>query len=220
MTFINKTKSKSDKTEPGFTIVELMIATSIFGVILIVAASGIIAIGKMYYKGITSSKTQEASRSIIDNISRTIQFTGQPMSTGGGAPAAQSICFGQDRYTYTIDEKVSNSTPDVIGLRHDTRTDLGDCSPIESDDPAGTELLPENTRLLDFRVTLITPEIFRISVKVAYGDNDLLTHYPPDANDMTDPTAPPASGLCRPSLVGGNFCATSELETIVNKRVE
>jgi prepilin-type N-terminal cleavage/methylation domain-containing protein len=216
----NRVGRKINKSKKGFTIVELMIATSIFGVILIVAASGVIAIGRIYYKGITSSKAQEASRSTIDTISRTIQFTGQPMSTGSDASGSQSICFGEDRYSYTIDEQVTGPDSDVIGLKYDKRTDLSACVPIEPDDPSGTELLPENVRLLDLRVTSINPELFKINVKVAYGDNDLLTHYPANADETTPPTAPPVSGLCRASIVGGNFCATSELETIVNKRVK
>ncbi|MEX2014473.1 MAG: prepilin-type N-terminal cleavage/methylation domain-containing protein [Candidatus Saccharimonadales bacterium] len=214
--------SKKNKSK-GFTIVELMIATSIFGVILIVAASGVIAIGRIYYKGITSSKTQETSRSVIDTISRTVQFTGQPMSTGGSFPGTQVICFGQDRYTYTINSKVDTDISDgviIAGLIYDRRTDLSACSPIDLEDPAGTELLPENVRLLDFRVASISPDLFKINVKVAYGDNDLLTHYPPNADETTPIIALPATGLCRPSFVGGNFCATSELETIVNKRVK
>ncbi|HEX5797979.1 MAG TPA: prepilin-type N-terminal cleavage/methylation domain-containing protein [Candidatus Saccharimonadales bacterium] len=219
MLLINRAGRKINKSNKGFTIVELMIATSIFGVILIVAASGVIAIGRIYYKGITSSKAQETSRSIIDTISRTIQFTGQPISTGSDASGAQSLCFGEDRYSYTIDQPVTGSA-DLIGLKYDKRTDLSTCAPIEPDDPAGSELLPENIRLLDLRVTSINPELFKINVKVAYGDNDLLTHYPANADETSPPTAPPASGLCRPSIVGGNFCATSELETIVNKRVK
>lgn len=213
---IKKNKSK------GFTIVELMIATSIFGVILIVAASGVIAVGRMYYKGITSSRTQEVARSVIETVSRTIQFTGQPMSTGGSFPGTQSICFGRDRYTYTIDEKIVDPPPDVIGLKHDIRTDLDVCAPLEPDDSAGTELLPGGTRLLDFQITPTDSSnlTYRINVKVAYGDNDLLTHYPPNADDAASPTASSATGLCRGGIAGSHFCSVSELETVVSKRVE
>lgn len=205
-------------TQKGFTIIELMIATTIFSTILLVAASGVIAIGRMYYKGITSSRTQETARSIIDTISRTVQFSGNSMSDDGITDipgVAQSVCFGYDRYTYVIDSKIIDT--DTIGLRYNRRTDLNACTPLSS---GGSELLPKNTRLLDFQITSLSTSNYRIKVKVAYGDNDLLTHYPPNATEATAPDASPASGLCRGGIAGSNFCATSELETIVNKRVE
>ena len=75
--FKNKTKNS------GFTIIELMIATSVFAVVLVVAASGILAIGMLYYKGVTSSRTQEAARSISNTIANTIQFTAQSRGDDG-----------------------------------------------------------------------------------------------------------------------------------------
>lgn len=209
-------------TQKGFTIIELMIATSVFAVVLAIAASGVVTIGRLYYKGLTSSKAQETSRSVTETIARTIQFSGDSLATGGSFPNAQSFCFGQDRYTYIINSQVTDST--TIGLRHDIRPDLNDCSPIESDNPAGTELLPNHLRLLDFRISSVSPDSFRIAIKVIYGDDDLISTYDNDGNPVGGsghPTAVESNGAqCKPGIAGSNFCASSELETIVNKRVK
>lgn len=207
-------------TQKGFTIIELMIATSVFGIVLVIAASGIVTIGRMYYKGITSSRTQEATRSVIETISSTLQLSdASSTSTGGGFPGAQSICFGQDRYTYIINSQVTD--PSVIGLRYDVRPNLNDCSPLAS---GGSELLRENTRLLDFRVSLVTPGTYRINVKIAYGDNDLISTYDNNGSPIGGSGHPneteSRAASCKPGITGSSFCAVSELETVVNNRVK
>ena len=209
------------KDKKGFTIIELMIATSVFAVVLVVAATGILTIGRLYYKGVTSSRTQEATRSVINTIASTIQFTGNNRSDDGEtdvAGTAQAICFGYDRYTYVINSQVSNGDR---GLVYDRRPDLHDCSALES---GGTELLPENTRLLAFNIDAINTKTFRIGVKVAYGANDLLSTYDDNGNPIGGSGHPniteAADAQCKPGIAGSNFCAVSELETTVSKRVE
>lgn len=200
----------------GFTIIELMIATSVFAVVLVIAASGILTIGRTYYKSITSSRTQEATRSVINTISSTIQFTAQSRGDDGltdvpGVP--QATCFGFDRYTYVINSQVDD---DTIGIMHDRRTDLADCTPIDVDD-GGTELLPENTRLLRFDISSINSSTFRVNVKIAYGEGDL---FDPDLNTAGLNLTQVGDASCRPGIAGSSFCSVSELETTINKRVE
>ncbi len=208
--------------QKGFTIIELMIATSVFAIVLVVAASGILTIGRMYYKSITSSRTQETTRSVVETISSTLRLTtASSISTGGSFPGAQSICFGQDRYTYIINSQVTG--PGVIGLRHDPRPTLNDCSPINASDPS-TELLPENMRLLDFRVASAASDTYRVNVKVAHADDDLISTYDGNGNPIGGPGHPSEAesraAQCKPGIAASSFCAISELETVINNRVE
>jgi len=202
------------QTQKGFTIIELMIATSVFAVVLVIAAGGILAIGRTYYKTITSSRTQEASRSVISTISSTIQFTAQSMGNDGvtdtpGVP--QSICYGYDRYTYVINSQVGDG---AIGLMYDRRPSLSNCLPIAA---GGTELLPENTRLLHLEVSSINSSTFRINVKIAYGDDDL---FDPNLSTAGLNLNQVQAATCLPGIAGSSFCSISELETTINKRVE
>jgi len=193
----------------GFTIVELMIATVIFSFVLLVASSGVIAIGKIYYKGITSSKTQEVTRSIMEEIARARQFGSGDVGFGTSG-SVSAYCFGEDRYSYQINNKVDLSTG-TKALIHNIRTDLNLCTPDMS---SGEELLSNNMRLLEFAITPAGADKSNISIKVAYGDNDLLSSY--DNNGNPNGLAPTAA-LCKAGA-GSNFCATAQLETVVGKR--
>ena len=65
--------AKSTLDQSGFTLLELMIATTIFSVILLLCTVGLIQIGKTYYKGSAIVRTQNVARDITDNITQAIQ---------------------------------------------------------------------------------------------------------------------------------------------------
>lgn len=209
------------KKQHGFTILELMIATTIFSVVLLVASSGVIAIGRIYSKGIISSKTQEVSRSAMEDLSRSIQFSkGSKMTEIPAAPGGmQSYCFGEDVYSYQINVQVDLDVPGVRALVHSSRTDLSSCIPNFT----GEELLADNMRLLDFSIDPAvnsgpnTPgsQATSIKIRVAYGDDDLLSHY--DNNGALNGSSI-SDATCKGGA-GGSFCATAELVTSVSKRV-
>jgi len=212
--------------QKGFTVVELMIATTVFSFVLLVASSGVIAIGKIYYKGITSAKTQETTRTIMEEIARARQFSGG--NIGEELPAVpigglQAYCFGEDRYSYIINSKLDlDADPNGRALFHDIRTNLSQCEPQTS---VGEELLSDNMRLLEFSIEpvevenadgtiSISADKSTIKVKVAYGDNDLLSNY----DDSGNPNGVvPADALCKGGA-GSTFCSTAQLETVVGKR--
>jgi prepilin-type N-terminal cleavage/methylation domain-containing protein len=80
----------------GFTIIELMISTIIFSLILLGASAAIIQIGKKYSKGITHVRTQDVARSTVDEIAQSLQFTSQSIKVpnylevvAGSGPAAE-----------------------------------------------------------------------------------------------------------------------------------
>jgi hypothetical protein len=76
-------------------------------------------------------------------------------------------------------------------------------------------------RLLQFDVSNSDP--FQVELKIAYGDNDLLTTYDDNGNPLSgagisDNEARGTS--CKFGIAGGNFCAAAGLETTVTSRVE
>src|SRR5690606_2255321 len=92
----------------GFTIVELLIATVVFSMVLLVCAFAILHVGRMYYKGMIISRTQDVSRKVIEDVAGAIQFgpSGNDVVRPGTgtAPAAdiRAWCIGTTRYTYSI----------------------------------------------------------------------------------------------------------------------
>mgnify|MGYP000341282809 CR=1 FL=1 len=117
-------KSKILYDKKGFTVVELMIATLVFSLVLLIAMGALIQMSKLYYKGITNARTQELSRNVMANISQGIQFSRQtviPPSLNSTNPAIAIVdppateitnttgffCVGPKRYSYVLDRKLS-----------------------------------------------------------------------------------------------------------------
>lgn len=118
--------------QKGFTIVELLVSTVIFSLILLGAMAALVQIGRLYYKGVTTSVTQEKARSTISEISQSIQFSSQDVTppnvvlTGPQIPIVEAdlgadaddvtafFCIGPRRYTYAIDRKMSLNPDNTV----------------------------------------------------------------------------------------------------------
>ncbi len=196
-----------NKQNSGFTIVELMIATAVFSVVLLLCATGMIQIGRMYYKGVTLTQTQETARSVIDEISRAIQFGGGKVISTPGL-----VCVDTQRFTYITGRQVSdNPTGSKVknALVVDTNPTCSAPSPNIDNAaytlPAGArQLVPPNMRIGYFNVEDKGDGLWKITVRIAYGDDDLLNA---------------AYDRCTGPRVATQFCAISELSTTVKKRI-
>lgn len=196
----------------GFTIIELMLALTVFSVVLVTAASGLIQIGRMYYKSVITTRTQDASRNIINELSQSIQFSKDNpaiVRADPDDPTSQAIafCVGAKRFTPSLNQQVSDD-PTVVALYRDTGPN--ECEPATSFSD-GVELVGQNMRLTRFDVTPLDNENvqYRVTVWVAYGDDEVLE---------ADPSNPDRF-ICSGSEVGSEFCAISELSTVVSRRL-
>lgn len=235
----------------GFTIIELIIASTIFAIILLVVAAGITAIGRLYFKNETSARVQESARATIDDVAKTVQF-GNPSIKKIGDPGApnpieinaqnetspKTICIGETRYTYVLNRKVGNDPADTKHALWVDKLPNSSCSkkanldapnPSEGTDAdttsSGKELLGEGMRLLDFDVTEQNT-VVRVNIRIGYGTNDLFTHYELDGMTLKDLNSNGAGDIkdfrdtqCRSTVNGGAFCAVSELDTKVKRRI-
>ncbi len=230
----------TSKSSSGFTIVELLIAMAVFSVMLLVATTGVIQVGRTYYKGITTTKTQEAARGIVNEISQSIQVGAKNKIEPPGAlgpHGAKAVCVGNVRYTYLINAQIKQpydvspaalaaGTPTSrhalwVDVRRDGAAckalDLNETIPGETDvttDPSSVdrrrELLAANMRLTDFKVSELNSQLVEVRARVIYGDHDLSNNGTP--LDYSD-------DVCAPTGLGGQFCAVSELSTFVKKRL-
>jgi prepilin-type N-terminal cleavage/methylation domain-containing protein len=191
--------------QSGFTIVELMIATMVFSVILMVIVFGVIHFSNAYYKGINSSLTQTTARNAIDTVSQAIQFgtTTQPSSDDG---VTGQFCAGGKVFLYTLGKQLT-TTPSVAnwGLY---RVDSSSGCTLTSGTAGGTELLSNKMRLADLSVSQpdATSNLWSISLRVVFGDDDLLTN--PANTDAN----------CKLNT-GAQFCSVSALSTTVQQRI-
>lgn len=198
----------------GFTIIELMVATAAFSVILLIASVSVIQIGKLYYRSILQSRTQETVRKISDEISQSIQFAN---GTKRNSSNPNQFCIGDTRYSYTINQTVVDDS--TIGLRLERINPVGDCATTLATAPA-KELLANGMRVILFDVTPVagtSDKSYKIAIKVASGDNELLTSYT-DAG-IAIPAVTPQDTTCKSGIAGSNFCAVAELDSIVKKRL-
>lgn len=215
-------------SENGFTIIELLIATLVFSAVLLLITYGIIQITRTYYKGITSTKTQQTTRAVIDEISQSIQFAGGTVSPSPSPVpgSSQVFCLNTKRYSYILGRKLIDESNHVL---------VTDTPPCTGTSPAqdmnttsltndSRELLAPNMRLSKLEVTEVDSStgLWKVTVKVVYGEDDLLCS--PSVDDCLSNV--PSTNLGNPDLIcktirsGTQFCAVSELSTIVQKRLD
>lgn len=202
----------NNRYQKGFTIIELLIATLVFSSVLLLITFGIIQITRTYYKGVTSTKTQQTARAVIDEISQSIQFAGGTV-TPSPAPApssSQVFCLNTKRYSYILGRKLTDGSNHVLVADTPPCTSSSTAQDMNSASltPDSRELLAPNMRLSKLDVIEVDPNLWQITVKVVYGEDDLLN----------DPAQPNAN--CKNISVGGQFCAVSELSTVVQKRLD
>lgn len=198
----------------GFTIVELMIATLVFSVILLIVTSGILQVTRTYYKGVTEANTQTAARNVIDAISQAIQFNGGAVQppTGSAPGTSYEFCVGSTRFRFMLGSELSSS-PSGTQTRHamlkDTASNCtaGSTASINTPAATGDELLSLRMRLSGLSVTDLGNNLYKITVRVVYGDDDLLSN----------PASPTAT--CLGVQAGTQYCSVVQLSTTVLKRV-
>lgn len=213
------------RKENGFTIVELMIATAVFSIVLMLCAYAIIHVGRMYYRGVITNRTQDTSRKVVDDISRAIQFssfTDVQNSTNDfpDATGVQALCLGGVRYTYSTQHYLGENTSESLQhvLWKDRIPEGSDCEPLNlslanpndtpdvQDGTDGVELLGDNMRVPRIEITE-DDAVWTVAVRIVHGDDEGLFE---DGNNF---------GICKGGTATGQFCAVSELTTSVTKRL-
>jgi prepilin-type N-terminal cleavage/methylation domain-containing protein len=210
-----KRRTTNPSAQYGFTIVELLVALTVFSVVLVVVTASIIQISRVYYKGVTEANVQATARTIMDTVSQAIQFEGGTVTDTVAAPSpgtSYDFCINNEEYSYRPGYQLKDGTLSANQTHHAliVRTVAGCSSPTGqnlSGSPTGRELLAPNMRLANMVVKNVGPDLYQVQVRVVYGDDDLLN----------TPTSTTAS--CK-GVVGRQFCAVSELSTVVVSRVK
>lgn len=206
----------------GFTIIELLVATMVFSVILLLVTTGVLQIGKTFYKGALQSRTQRTARNIIDEIGRGIQFSGEEVVpttpvNGAASPYPRSggnyaFCINGIGYSFILDRQLDPAPPTGDKVQEVLISFVEPCSGFDPTlsgvtSKSGRELLGVGMRLTELSIVDNRDKTFTITVGVASGERDLF-----------NPAAGIATG-CK-SGAGQQFCAVSRLSTTVQKRIE
>jgi prepilin-type N-terminal cleavage/methylation domain-containing protein len=227
-------------TQKGFTIIELMIATIVFSVIILLSSVMITNIGNLYNKAINQSRIQSTVRSLISDTTQQLklssgQFTvpSVPLTPSSGNPI-YGYCIGSVRYSYILGIKIG-TIPHV--LWRDVNNSQGSCVPVDIsvgnlvNNNTGVELMAPNSRLTAFSITANSKSggsPYSVVIDVAYGDDDLLcdTSQPNSCTSTSTlrikyPNNPPnITVACKSGNISGRqFCAVAGLNVLVNQRV-
>lgn len=223
----------------GFTVMELMIAISVLSIILLISSMVLIGVGNLYSKGADLANIQDVSRNIIENVMSNIQFSGTELNNGSQKTAivysyvdggmnvpVSAYCFGQTRYSFVtgfnqpagwshllwVDKMVTqgNCSPLNIGLASPNCSGNTECTDTQSG--SGSDLLGPNMHLGNFNITEYNPQLYSVSVGVAFGQENMFVS---------------SSGV--PQVINGNYqcsntagqqyCATSYLTTFASERL-
>ncbi len=191
------TKSK------GFTIIELLIATTVFSTILLISTSGLIYIGKVYYRTVSQSKTQEAARSIISEVSQNVQFSGSRVTAGTDA-----YCIGSTMYARYLDRHVNGGNNQ--GLFRGGYSGACNASNLNA---GATQLVPRGMFLRAFSINVDAsiPDLATITVHVVQIPST-------DSIGAGGVSSLFDGSFCRGGA-GSEYCASSKLETTAFKRI-
>jgi len=223
-------KAIKPSRQDGFTIVELLIATSIFSVILLTALAGFIEIGRLFYKGVSTTGTQNIANQISQDILGDFT-TAENVSSASSGNGYTYYCVGNTRYTYNLGFRLDTSAaanhaapvPDGsggnFGLLRDNLPGSSACAAPCNDQvvtpcPTSTvkfnnpiEMLGDNMRLSDFSIQPdagVGANFYNISIVIAYGDDDRLGY-----NDVNDPS----TVYCKGNSRDQQFCSISRIGT-------
>lgn len=235
--------------QEGFTIIELMIATSIFSLVLLLTAAGSLQIGRLFYKGYSSARSQNAAREIIEDIARAIQFGGSnPTSvttvTLNGMPMSY-FCVDTVRYSFAVDVRNAAyggyvpgpdaraphimwrdklpSPADCTGPADLTCSDPGggppNCTPTVATD--GQELTPFNMKLTEFYLQeAVGSTGSRFwCLRLGIAFGENDIHVRGNTQDCLGNPVSNRVIGCIESSRGGHFCGVSKLQTTVLRRL-
>lgn len=206
----------------GFTIIELMIATTVFSVIMLILTIGVIQLSRVYYRGITTTNTQNTTRNVMNNISQALQFnSGSFAALNTPNNGSLGFCLGNIQYSYLPGYQLVTGTPSgQAGVYQSNHVlvendNVASCSGTQPQDlksgafsSGSKELMSPRMRLSSLSITPQNSGLFAVSVRIVYGDDDLLS------SPSNGPTA-----ACK-LRTGDQFCAVSNLSTTVQQRIQ
>lgn len=219
------------QNQKGFTIIELMIATLVFSMVLLIISSALIEIGRIYYKGITVARTQETARSIVDDIEQAIQFNGGTIVTSMTNGSVKGFCVGNKRYSFLKSVQLDGGQNRVFVSDAVAAGCGGSTLPMSTAQlntplvAPGQELVANKMRIVKATVTSrgAASPLYDISVRVAYGSDAGLCS-PSVSGQCSDPSNTTVDVnkndlQCKNVRTSSQFCAVSEINTTASRRL-
>jgi prepilin-type N-terminal cleavage/methylation domain-containing protein len=193
------------RNRKGFTIVELMIAISVFATAMTLVLAGVIFISRQYQQTSNRVALEEASRNIHQQIIQSIQFSGTNILSEVTVGPYSAVCVGNYMYIFGANEPVNaqatyNSQADGLFIKENPGVS---CDSALVNTTNARNLLPSGAKVTLFSVS----PTGNISTVFAKSPSDLLNY--------------PGSGIvtCNTTITGKEFCATVKFDSAAARRV-
>ncbi|MEX0881445.1 MAG: prepilin-type N-terminal cleavage/methylation domain-containing protein [Candidatus Saccharimonadales bacterium] len=187
-----KNTSKGNK---AFTVIELMVATSVFSILLLLSLAGFLQIGQLFHKGVNITRTSDTAKQVINSIKNDISYDAGTSTiavqnstifvSGVGTVTRSYFCAGQNRYIYIRGSELDEDNKDVgspsgwyrFGLLKEPYTSANCSNPnsVPINANTATELLGDKMRLSNLTIQPVLGSLYTLRVYIAYGDDEVLT---------------------------------------------
>lgn len=199
------------KNAGGFTLIELMLAMSLFSLVMVIATVGFIGMSRTFNRGSVQKDLSERAQFIYESVSGDIRMQGGesiPLNCREGVPTEgcpagwSAVCLGQARYIWRSS-----------GANTDLRRDSAPCAQTEAS--SGASLLGSKYKALAFEVERLPEKnaLYRMrGMFVSGGEIDGILQYNP---------ANPYEATCLgTATLGSRMCALEKFNFIVHARGE
>ncbi len=206
------------KRQRGFTLVELMIATGVFAVVITLGMYGFIQVNRFYTKSLTIIRTQDAVRNLVTDISNQLQLTtGQYQSAAIAGTNIKMVCIGNKAYAYQLNIIEGGSNHAITSYEVAANT-----CPTQLPASPPTHLLRPGVRVLEFNIVPYPNSngpLFNIKISLLYAPKDDDT---PAGTDLVQIDAADPNNYskwrCTATVKGSQYCSLSTIGTSVYKR--
>jgi prepilin-type N-terminal cleavage/methylation domain-containing protein len=201
--------------QSGFTIVELMISTAVFAVILLVAVLMITKSLDAYYKVSVDTSVSSTLQAVNSTVEQDMQSQDSTVLPQG----SDYLCTSDEEFIYNLGKEMPtevSSLPQPYALYEFPIANLAQCdttpelAPFPSAIASGQSLLGTHYRLLAFNVTPVNlldePAEWNVDIKIAYSSggvngagDDLL------CSPSIGVSPPTQRGGCSPSSPSFNY---------------
>lgn len=214
---------KKKTLNAGFTILEVMIATMIFTVVLLLCMQAVTRIGYLYYKGVTSAQIQDLTRQLSDEFAQQIQFGSKPPfpdTIQGGNPSTPLIfCVGDNRYRAVMNRAMGGYGGTVTTVLQ--RTSLGGagtCNTSDTGFSGATELAPRGMRILKLNIIKNpSANVWSVDIRLALGAGTNAEDDSQIFDNIGDTNY--SNATCKTQVAGAQFCSVAELRTTLLRRI-
>lgn len=199
----------------GFTIVELMIAISVFSVVIILASAALITVGRQYQFGVSKTKLLDASRELNQKIAQSIAYSGSTITPVSGLTGGYSgVCIGDSRYIWRQVPPNTNTSTGYLDTFRVQALGGSACSPGSINTNAGENPLPTNTAVTNFSILPNPLAGYDYKSQFVLADDPELLTGKIYNNGGT------GNNVCIAQSVGGSYCAVVPMESTITRKVQ